>query len=110
MKWYLLMGALVLSACDETTGIGGVSYTPPPGYILVTDPDLGIHTWRRIEGRRAFFREKSSATGTDFGAYYMDVNCGQQTYRTGNSSWLPLRDLPPDSIGRAAFWDICRES
>lgn len=110
MKRYLLIGALTLSACDEASGIDGVSYAPPPGYVLVTDPDVGNHTWRRIEGKRAFFRKKGSYTGTDFGAYYMDVNCGQQTYRVENDKWRPLRDLPPDSIGRAAFWDICNAS
>lgn len=104
MKWYLAMAAVALSACDETSDI---SYTPPPGYILVTDPDRGNHTWRRIEGKRAFFREISGYTGTDLGVYYLDVDCGEEVYRVENDKWRPLRDLPPDSIGRAAFWDIC---
>ena len=107
MKPYLILGMLVLMACDE---VGGVSYTAPYGYTLVTDPDQSPHQWMRIEGNRAFFRQKSSYSGYDLGTYYVDYNCKNQTYRVDGGDKGHLRDLAPDSIGRAAYWDVCRGS
>jgi hypothetical protein len=111
MKHYLLLGFLALSACDELEGVGGINYTPPQGYTMVTDPDAPTHIWVLFEGNRAFFREKSAYSGLDFGTFYIDYNCANQTFRLDSKGqWLPLRDLAPDSIGRGAFWVVCKQN